>query len=195
VTKYDVENALEEIAAWRGKVGSDVILGETLKLGQLVADGFRREFDDELDMEATGKALVIAAGSLPPLVTGGTKVPGGVVMNLIAFAGENLIRAARARAAERGDVDGVLCEHVFTWHAVDMPDDYPGTEVPLYEHIEFGGLTGEFRSRSREVPPPAGDEPEWCPHRDCHDRVHGDGTHSDEFGNPFRGDLPEVSGA
>jgi hypothetical protein len=44
---------------------------------------------------------------------------------------------------------------------------------------------------------PAGDEaPEYadvpfCEHPHCHDRVHGDGTHTDEHGRPFTGDTPD----
>jgi hypothetical protein len=164
VTKYDVEHALREIAKARAKAHTDVITAETAKLAGLVAEGFRREFDDELDMEATGMALVIAAASLPPVVTGEhAAVPGAVVMNLIAFAGEDLIRTARARAAEV-DVDDQLAqrldaaladpkwfEHVLTWHPVGAPDDAPGVEIPLYEHIELPEGIGELRSHTREV--------------------------------------------
>lgn len=79
-----------------------------------------------------------------------------------------------ARTGEAREVAGVLCEHVLTWHQVDAPDDDPGVEIPLYQHVELPTGLGELRSHTREV-----DEPEWCPH---------------PFGNPFRGDLPEVSG-
>lgn len=41
--------------------------------------------------------------------------------------------------------------------------------------------------------PPYADVP-WCEHPYCHDRVHGDGTHTDEHGRPFHGDMPSSSG-
>jgi hypothetical protein len=33
----------------------------------------------------------------------------------------------------------------------------------------------------------------WCENPYCHDRVHGDGVHTDENGRPFRGDMPSSS--
>ncbi len=204
MTKYDVERGLREIAEARRKERSDFVLAETAKLARVIADGFRREFDDELDMEHVGMALVIAAASLPPLVTGETGLPGKAVMNLIAFAGEELVRTARARAAEADtDADGQLAEleqrlgvavadpkwyeHTLHWRPIDggapvviplgEPWVLPGTDVRV----------GRFELSSREIPPPADDEQEWCAHPDCHDRVHIDSTHTDEHGRPFTG--------
>jgi hypothetical protein len=146
MTKYDVERGLREIAAARLKERSDFLLAETAKLARLVADGFRREFDDELDMEHVGKVLVIAAASLPPLVAGEAGVPGAVVMNLIAFAGEELVRAARARAPEAGEARGV--ERVLTWHQLNGA---PPVEIPLNQHWVFPAeQCGEFRLSTKE---------------------------------------------
>jgi hypothetical protein len=38
---------------------------------------------------------------------------------------------------------------------------------------------------------PCDDEASWCPHPECFDRAHGDGTHTDEDGRPFRGARPD----
>lgn len=40
-----------------------------------------------------------------------------------------------------------------------------------------------------DEPPDYADVP-FCQHPYCHDRVHGDGMHTDENGRPFRGDMP-----
>lgn len=40
-----------------------------------------------------------------------------------------------------------------------------------------------------DEPPDYADVP-FCEHPYCHDRVHGDGMHTDENGRPFRGDMP-----
>lgn len=32
----------------------------------------------------------------------------------------------------------------------------------------------------------------WCENPYCHDRVHGDGVHTDEHGRPFCGDMPST---
>jgi hypothetical protein len=52
---------------------------------------------------------------------------------------------------EAREVEGVLCEHVLTWHPVDAPDDAPGVQIPLYQHITLPDGIGELRSHTREV--------------------------------------------
>lgn len=182
MTKYDVERGLREIAKARQTERSDFVLAETAKLAGLVADGFRREFDDELDMETVGKVLVIAATSLPPLVAGETGIPGAVVMNLIAFAGEELVRTARARAAESVEVAGetdffvgetgpALLEFVLTWHPVTA-DPVEPIEVPLNKHVAWcPEELGEFQVSTREIRPGCGHDP---------DRVENDEVVADE---------------
>lgn len=147
---FDIENALAIVA--RTRVTADPITVETARLAEVIADGFRADFDATLDMETVGQALVVAAASVTNMAAAEIGMPAAVIVNMIGFTGESLVRAARSRAAEARDVEGVLCEHVLTWHRVDAPDDDPGVEIPLYRHIELPSGIGELRSHSREVP-------------------------------------------
>lgn len=88
---FDVENALRIVAAARH---GDPIAVETARLAEQVADGFRRDFGDTLDLETCGRALVIASASLVPLCS--EEIPGAVLVNLVAMAGESLVRRERA---------------------------------------------------------------------------------------------------
>ncbi|HYQ69651.1 hypothetical protein [Actinophytocola sp.] len=157
---FDIENGLTVCAEARAM--DDPIMVETARLADKIADGFRADFDMTLDMETVGKALVVAAASVMDLAAGG-QTPATVITNMIGLAGENLVRTARARAAEV-DVDDQLAqrldaaladpkwfEHVLTWHPVGAPDDAPGVEIPLYEHITLPDGVGELRSHTREV--------------------------------------------
>lgn len=145
---YDLERGLAEVARSRADAGE---LGQAAaRMGDKLADGVRADFDTTLDIESVGAALVIAAASLLPL-TDDRDIPSGVLVDVLAFAGEQLVRTARARAAEATEVEGVLCEHVLTWHPVDEPDDALGMEIPLYEHIDLPDGIGELRSHTREV--------------------------------------------
>lgn len=148
---FDIENALDVCA--RARATTDQIMVETARLAGMIADGFRGDFDATLDMETVGQALLVAAASVTRLAADEVGMPATVIVNMIGLAGENLVRTARARAAEAREVEGVLCEHVLTWHPVDATE--PPTELRFFEHIEFLGHLGEFRSHSREVPPPA----------------------------------------
>lgn len=61
---------------------------------------------------------------------------------------ERMLAQAAAQARE---VEGVLYEHVLTWHPIGAPDDAPGAEIPLYEHITLPEGIGELRSHTREM--------------------------------------------
>lgn len=79
---------------------------------------------------------------------------GGQVGRTIYLDGQ-LVGLMDTRELAREAVDALkAADGVLTWHAVDMPDDYPGTPVPLFEHVEWGGMVGEFRLSTREVPAP-----------------------------------------
>lgn len=146
---FDIENALAIVA--RARATADPIMVETARLADVIADGFRADFDMTLDMETVGTALVVASASVTRLAAHEVGMPATVVVNMIGLAGENLVRTARSRAAEARDIEGVLCEHVLTWHPLDAPDDAPGVEIPLYEHITLPDGVGELRSHTREV--------------------------------------------
>lgn len=151
---YDIEGALRH--ALRVRVDGDELMGETARLADLIADGFRRDFGESMDMEDVGKALVVTSASLVPLID--PKIPSAVIANMIGLAGENLVRTARARAAEMvtvGETGPVWMEHVLTWHPVDGSEP---TEIPFHTHVACPEQVGEFRLSTREVPPPADDE-------------------------------------
>lgn len=91
---YDIEQAIRQAARARGN--RDDLTRETSTIADRMADGFRGDFGDTLDMETCGKALVIAAGSLVPLC--GPEIPGAVLANIVCLAGESLVRQARKDA-------------------------------------------------------------------------------------------------
>lgn len=94
---YDIERALQEIARSRSR--RDGVTRETKALAERIAAGFRGDFDGVLDLDTCGRALVIAAGSLVPLC--GPDIPATVIVNMIAFAGESLVREEqRSEVAE-----------------------------------------------------------------------------------------------
>lgn len=169
---YDVERAIHEIRHNRGR--GDALIAESGRMADKVADGFRCDFDSTMDMETVGKALVVAAASLIAL-TDPPASSAAVVLDVLAFAGENIVRTARARAAETADleeqlaaafaadtlplstltpvdrtpVEGVLCEHVLTWHQLNGA---PPVTIPFGEHWVFPTeACGEFRLSAREV--------------------------------------------
>lgn len=199
MTPFDIERAVAEVA--QSRVRLDESTRVIASYGDALADGFRRDFGDSLDMQTVGSALMVAAASLGVLTDRGGTSPSALV-DVLAMAGESLIRIDRERSSETREIEGVLCEHVLTWHPVAEGIAQP-VEVPLNEHVVWAPAAnlGEFRLSTREVPPPADEAPEWCPHLDCHDRVHGDGVHTDEEGDPFLDkpsdpyEWPEVSGA
>lgn len=88
---FDVENALQQVAASRT---ADSLSAETARIAEHLVEGFRRDFGDTLDLEVCGMALVIAAASLVPMCT--PEIPGTVLVNLVAMAGESLVRGERS---------------------------------------------------------------------------------------------------
>jgi hypothetical protein len=210
---FDIEDGLREVA--RARANGDELMREIARLADLIADGFRRDFDTTMDMEQVGKALVVTSASLVPL--NDPVIPPAALINMVGIAGENLVRTARTRAAEAAeawrssaereaaadasaiaeafaagdrvswggypgtvtsvaltlrfdaghtatvpaedchamtqpsDFEGVLCEHVLTWHPLNGA---PPREVPFDEHWVFPAEScGEFRLSTREVSP------------------------------------------
>lgn len=179
---YDVENDLRRVA--QARADADELTRAVASIGDAIADGFRARFDITMDMEHSGLTLMIGAAMLCPIAKRGD-MSASVLTDALAMAAENLVRTARSRAAEAREVEGVLCEHVLTWHPVDEPDDALGVEIPLYQHIELPSGLGELRSHTREVvPAPADKLPVW---EDESDRAYCEMV---ELGRP----SPEVSG-
>lgn len=96
---YDVERGIHELFWARAR--GDLLMTETARIADKIADGFRADFDTTLDMEMVGKALVIVAASVSPFAND-REMPPAVIANMIGLAGENLVRTARVRAAEGG---------------------------------------------------------------------------------------------
>lgn len=146
---YDIEAALRH--ALRVRVDGDALMGETARIADLIADGFRADFGESMDLEAVGKALVFTAASLVPLID--PAIPSAVIANMIGLAGENLVRNARARSAE--EIDGVLDhfaeqEYVLTWHPLTEGWTEP-IRLPLNEHVEWADGIGEFKLEVRTL--------------------------------------------
>lgn len=163
---YDIEQGLREMAAVRASRGDLALV--LARVGDDIADGFRADFDTTLDMETVGKALVIAAASVTRLAADKRRVPATVVVNMIGLAGENLVRTARARAAETvtvGETGPVWMKPALTWHPVTVEDVDP-VDVPLNKHIVWNPEElGEFKVSMREVSPgPVSDDDVVCPH-------------------------------
>ncbi len=113
----DVEHILAMVADQRARGAA----GELLGVADELADGMRRDFD-EMDMEQAGTALIVAATSLAPYAD----VSPPSLMKTLVIAGENLVRTARARAAETREV----------WRSVDVDGYLPIEDAAENEIVE-----------------------------------------------------------
>jgi hypothetical protein len=148
---YDVEAALRHVRDARAN--PDELTRHTMVLAGDITDGFRRDFGDKLDMETVGLALSIAASALTPLAKH-REVPPLVLANTLAFAGEELVRTARAaRAAQPPDVDEPSApepERVLTWRPLNGA---PPVQIPFGQHWTFKADTcGQFTLSTRDAP-------------------------------------------
>lgn len=177
---YNVDGALRQVATARAHGGE--MTSEAARVGDLLADGFRRDFFDA-DMEAMGSALLVAADSLAPIAQ--EVAPALAIITSLAMAGENLVRTARDRAAEQAEpvfrsdreADAVLgiltgladaeqpaatpdaefgpkwMDWVLTWHPADA--DAEPVELPLHQHVTLPDGVGELRTTARVISPPS----------------------------------------
>ena len=88
---FDVEAGIHQINQSRHR--NDQLTVAQVALADRVATKFREEFGSTLDMETCGKAMVIAASAAAPLCR--EEIPGTAIANIIALAGEQLVREAR----------------------------------------------------------------------------------------------------
>lgn len=147
---YDVEAALQHVRDARAN--PDELTRHTMVLAGDITDGFRRDFGDTLDMETVGLALSIAASVLAPLAKH-REVPPVVLANTLAFAGEELVRTARAaHAAQPPDVEEPSApERVLTWRPLNGA---PPVQIPFGQHWTFKADTcGQFTLSARDAPP------------------------------------------
>lgn len=139
MTAYDVEAALRHVAAAR--VNPDALTRTTMVLADDFTAGLRRDFGDKLDMETVGLALSIAASAVAPL-TRHRVVPTAVLVNLLAFAGEDLVRTTRAANSNVDDQPSQRETPVLTWHPLNGK---PPVQIPLRQHWVFPAEScGEF---------------------------------------------------
>lgn len=89
---FDIELGIHTVNQSRRR--PDALTQHTIHMADDAAANMRAEFGDSLDMEMCGKAWLIIAAAVIPLCD--PEIPGAVLANLIAFAGENLIRTARS---------------------------------------------------------------------------------------------------
>lgn len=96
--RFDIESALLGVSIRRHS--GNALDTESAKLGDTIVAGLRREFP-ELDPETCGLAMVIAAGSVIPLLE--HEIPPAVLVNIIGFAGQRLVSDARKATVRDGD--------------------------------------------------------------------------------------------
>lgn len=87
---YDVENALRELAKNRQR--RDELTRQQVAIADRLAIHLDRHFAAE-ELETAGRALLIGAASVIALAT--EDIPSAVMCNVLAFAGDRLIRDGR----------------------------------------------------------------------------------------------------
>lgn len=167
MTPGDLDQILASVAEQRAD--ADSLTRALATLGDALADGIRGSAFESLDMETVGTALVIAATSLAPWMD--RDVSPAMLLRALVLGGENLIRTARARAAEINEhladleerFEAALAEDVprpmlvpewtcealvLTWHQLNGA---PPVEIPFDTHWVFHAeVCGEFRLSTRE---------------------------------------------
>ena len=91
---YDVDRAMREIARARRK--RDELTRQQGAIADNLATHLDRHFSAE-ELETAGRALLIGAASVAALVS--PDIPPAVIANVLAFAGDRLVRDGRAITA------------------------------------------------------------------------------------------------
>jgi hypothetical protein len=88
---YDVERARAEMA--KGRRMRDPLTREQANIGDRLAHHLNDHFSAE-ELETAGRAVMIAAASIGTLAAY-KEIPGAVLVNILAFAGDRLITDGR----------------------------------------------------------------------------------------------------
>lgn len=91
---YDVGQAMREIARARRK--RDELTRQQASIANKLATHLDRHFSAE-ELETAGRALLIGAGSVAALAEPG--IPPAVLVNVLAFTGDRLVRDGRTITA------------------------------------------------------------------------------------------------